>query len=618
MATVPRKTQAGDIRPTRTTLPGITQFHGLDAPAKALTGLGQAVSGAGEDIATVGARIQLGDETRELSTRDLAIRQTLSDYTDGNEEKGIVGWKSLEGEEAVRKAEGIKQEMRTAVDAILKGVEAEWVREDLKLKAEGHLSENGASHDIYNIDQRRVARDTLYKGKISQSRKELNTAIPGDIQSEGKHLTGIMIVSARMADEAGIEDQTTREEFIKAELTVAHEAKIDTLQAAGQFSAAQAYYDRNISSIIASKQGAILKKVQTGSVVAEAQAEFDTIVLSDPAGLSTSASRLAAAREIVNPVVRKETITMIRAHNADLARQTIEGEKDVRRDGIAAANKGILVSEMSIETQDVISRTVGLTERLDKTAIRVKEGRVIISDPEVRGKYATMLRNDPAAFSEVDFTSEKKLSQKDMEYFEKQQLGLSRDDIREAKQTQKDAEATARLSRARSATQGLVKQLKVSNAYLGDIDLAMTAEIERRTAEGEKLQDSDYQDIYRSLYLLRGEEPGGALFGLADKDVRLFQAIADRAEFEMGDFSDKNKALIESMSATAGVDPVTGARLASVLIKQGAVPTADTIRQEFNLRVAALPTPAVAPAITPAATTAPAAAKAQGRLGELQ
>jgi len=103
MARVPSPTQvsSGDIQPSRTVSPQITENRGLSVGAQAFAKLGQTTQDAGDQQAQIGIIEARKDEAREVQARTIRFKQDLFDLTYGNEDKKITGYRELKGQAAL-------------------------------------------------------------------------------------------------------------------------------------------------------------------------------------------------------------------------------------------------------------------------------------------------------------------------------------------------------------------------------------------------------------------------------------------------------------------------------------------------------------------------------------
>jgi hypothetical protein len=85
----------------QTRIPKVGGLPGRSASADATSDLGKAVGKFGNTLAGIGAINQARDEDREVQAKKTAFQQFIRDHRFGNEQKGIIGYATLQGAEAV-------------------------------------------------------------------------------------------------------------------------------------------------------------------------------------------------------------------------------------------------------------------------------------------------------------------------------------------------------------------------------------------------------------------------------------------------------------------------------------------------------------------------------------
>lgn len=587
MATIPSsKVRSRDIGVFKGAQPG-GQLQDIGAGARAIQKSGEQTQKAALQLAEMGAIEQRKEEGRLAQEAETDWRRNANEQ-----------WASQQALGPAEYVEKFPNYLKGVEDSRLNSAKnlPEASRELYEEKTQNHSTAIQLAGLNLKVSKERTAKDTAYLAEIEQFTTEAVTAPnPFGLQHNGAELSALQAAND-LFDHRGGGTKPARKVFLEAQMTKFYERVIKGLLSKEEGALAVEYFEAKQRFIVGPVKAELRTKIRVGSITAEAQKEFD-ILTAPSAKVQTDAELLKAARAIEDPEVRKTTVAMVRAHLADLRLAAVTISKTARQTafelaaGIGAPDgKPMLVSEMPFEIRVEISRTPGLAAEIDKDAIRRREGRPPESKPEVLGKAGRMLRDDPIKFLDQDFTKGEwvGLDPEDRKFMGTEQLKLTRKDATARAIELKELDKDARISRAKTATRSLVRQYRVKDAQLGSIEKAMTKEIERRTAAGEKLQDSDYQDIFTSLFLLQGEATGiriPGFFGpdieLPDPDIKLFEAIVDRTDFKMKDFTSENRKLIEEMSTEAGVNPKDGAKLINRIIKQGGVPTADTVRQEL-------------------------------------
>ena len=588
MARVPSVSpvRAGDIRASKTTLPRITEARGLDVGARALSKLGQTISGEGEKLAQLGIVEARKDEAREVQARTIRFKQDLFDLTYGNKDKNITGYLETKGQNALDNSAAHREKVEELRRKNSSEITNPNVQAGFKATSENEREASFVTHANYLVQQRQVAQNATDAAHLQALYNEV-MANPFDPLNAARKIQAVDL-TLEMADRAGITDETARQNLVMSNLTGMHTGAITKLLNEGRAAEAAAYFQNVKSEILPTSRGEISKSIRTGTITAQAQTEFDDII-NDPVGLATDKERLAAAREIENAEVREKVVAMVRAHNIDKGKQEADQDKSLRASAVQKAQAGRNPdTDLTVPEQQAVAQRPGMFDTLRKIAQRQLAGRPFLSNPEVRGNLFKLRRTDPEKFLEADLDLPPYvggLSEADRKVFQNQQLAMDRDVARKQSANQKELERGSRLSRALRATRPLVKGLNLTDEEEGNLSIALSEEIERRTAEGEKLTDTMYQDIVRGL-MLQGEHTDSGFF--EDDNATLFEAIAGDLPFDIEDFAGKNEALVERLAKSAGIEVDDATIVIELLANAKIVPTPDAVRREFNRQKAAL------------------------------
>ena len=294
MATVPTapRVTANQISPQRTDLTGITEFRGAGATAKAQTQFGQAVSGASDQLAKLGAQIQLGDEKRDLTQKELEIRKVFSDYETGAPapmtpdgipgQQGIAGYRADKKEDALRNAPARKKEVEDAINKILeRGGSAGWVDAELRLRAQNRGQVFDTGYESYLMDERLAADKEVIIAGIEQTTGELASILPSEVNREQLEQAGVseitLAVTLKLKNE-GITNQKSIDNAVKKELSFAHERRIKWLQSQGFNTYAKDYFSKIEGQLTDQMSSTLNDITRVGAVGDQAFAAVNTYI----------------------------------------------------------------------------------------------------------------------------------------------------------------------------------------------------------------------------------------------------------------------------------------------------------------------------------------------------
>lgn len=159
------------------TSPGITaNAPNLGAVGKAQEGFGKALQGAGDDFARVGAEMQSQQEDTEAKARLLRYKQDLYDHTYGNEERGIVGLETLNGQAAIDQAPKTKQDLDGLLQKNIGEAASPRVRRQIEPAMAAAQLEASGSRRMFLFKQQMVAERATDNALMVQLQREMLAA----------------------------------------------------------------------------------------------------------------------------------------------------------------------------------------------------------------------------------------------------------------------------------------------------------------------------------------------------------------------------------------------------------------------------------------------------------
>jgi len=576
MASVPtiRRVGASDVKSFTSGSQSAREARGLDAPGRALADVGGAIQQEAGAIAELGVINQRRDNKREVDARVLRFKQGIHDLKFGNTERGIIGYTTRRGQDAIDN----KPDFYRALDELRrdsgKGASNPEVFEAFELQAQIHALQSQDGHAVYVGQQRLIAEDATDTAFIQQ----LINEIEADPLDPGNHSReqGIIKRTNQMMDRKGIRDEVTREGLRMSAITSVHKAAIRSLLNKRDTPGALAYYAANETEILQTERGAIVKSLATASVTREVKIELERII----AVGGTDADMLEAARGVEDPEVSEALVPKIRAHLADRERQRVARDRQLKTEIIELANNGRL-GDATPEQLNAASQVPGYMAHLRRVNQTVLEGRRYVSDPHVHQEAVTLYRTNLEAFRNIVWTDRKwlALSRTDVERFEGWQLGIDKDMIDASNADTKAKEKALRASTMRSATLDVFRGLALEP---GDASALMTVameEVERQIDLGVEFKTSQqYRDIVRFAFM-NGEHTGEGYF--EDPNARAYEAIRDRVPFDIEDWKGTEEA-VELRAETELSEEELLAAVADT-VGRGLVPTPDVVLRQKAL-----------------------------------
>jgi len=586
MAKVPgiNRVQASQLGVQRTTLPRVNAPVDFGVSARALVDTGRVLGAAAADLSAFGREQQLKDEDREAQDLATQARRMSHDAQFGNPDQGITGYREVKAQSALDAADAQRVDLRKRVSKLGEGIASQRVKDHFKTRSDALLLEFDNGHASYLVRETRTAEDASDAAAL--------TALTDDVVSNpfdpnnASRIGQIIALSLNMADRQGITDEQARADIVQSNLTATHSLAVKNLLDTGRASEAAVYYARNKSQIVPRARGDLEKSIMREGVREEAQGEFDAIVAIP---FSTDADRLAAARQIQDGAVRDSVVARIRAHNADLARQEREADKNLRVNAIGRINAGSEINTLTPEEFEAVSQTPGMLEQLRRIAQFKASGRPHVSDRGVRAQVFDMQTEDPAKFVELDLNRPPYVSGLDVpdrNMFQSLQIGMRNAKAREEASDRKEVNKGARLSRAITATKDMLKSFSLNAEEEANIKTALSLEIEKLSSEGEKLTDNNYRNIVRGLYLESAE-----FFGANE---RLFETLAKRGRpddpespFEIENVvdTDEYEEVINIIAADTGIASQDVDLITRQILSAGRVPTPLFVRRQYDLAI---------------------------------
>ncbi len=609
MARVPstQQVQANQIGATRTTLPEVTQFRGLEKPGQALEQAGGQIQGEADQLAALGTRIQLGDENRQIRSEVVGVRKIISDYTTGNPETNEPGWRSLSEQASVDASPAYAEKITKAIEERTKGLSGR-VKDEVLLLARGYVDANTVARDTHNIEQRQKARVRLSKMELEQSRKELMNTPIGDFDGELGVVLGLRAVAEAAAADLGIVGDEAISVYVQGEETVAHEARIDQLLALGRGADAKEYFDDFESRLLSGKRADILKKVEAGETKQEAQAVRDNLLL-DPT-LDSEAKMQAAliAQTKDNPDAQAEARVLVSAHWATKRRSEQDEKVNTLENGNLAATEGTLLN-LPPEEQEALKRAGGW-DKLVKRNVDAIEGRALAVDGKLDDEL--WVKWTAGKLKDVDWSDAKYTAgfpKPELDMWKLRAHAQVGDTAKLAKASEKDRIALMNIGPAMTASKDLMKAWKLTDKEQAYVSRAVSIELRKLVEAGKTSFNSDeYQEIVTNA-LMSGEHKGGGFFH--DPNITVAEAIALDLEFTGKDFVKANLPIIRNISKRLGMDEKVTAVLSGYISeKLHRIPSSASVLAEYNRRLAtqnraAVTVPGVGSEPAPAAAVEP-------------
>jgi len=541
MATVPtaKRVTADAIAPQRTVLPGVTEYRGAGAVAKAQTQFGEKLSASADDWTKIGASIQFSDEKLDKKNQTNVLKRTISDHTDGNKERGIEGWKSRIGQNSLDTAAQSKAELRKVVTQQLADLKsAQWVKDELSVDAESYLLENEVGQDLHNITQRKAARLTTNKTTLRQTSRDLDNIVAGDIEGEDRLIDEIGVVALDMARQDGLTDKNNIDEYIKSYQSAAIGSRIKFLQSTDELRAAKDLYDRTEGLLSGPLKLELSELVETGGVKADTLTAFDNITRVP--GRSHEQMIKAAADPTnypagQNPQVRIATMSLVRSHVSDLRGIETSEKKSLRTSAVGKAQRGE-VNTLTVAELVAVSETPGMLLSLQKISERKAVGRPQISNRDIKAELWNIIIKKSHLAQDLDLDSPKYvlgLSSADYQIFQFAIAKITNADIAEDLKNEKIQRKAAQGTAVRTAIKSKVDSFDLSKGARGELESLVQQEVERLTDSGVIFtKDSQYIEIAEGLMITGNlEEPWWR------KDLFLFERSGTLFEFSGDDVS---------------------------------------------------------------------------------
>lgn len=590
---------AGDIGVQRTATPAIRTPVDFGAAADSLVRLGSTIGEASDRLFQTGRQIQSREEGREAQEAITSLKKFGQNLQYGEE-----GYLKQQGADAVTGAAKVREAYEEERQRLLGGFTNQRSQELFGPSSEAEGLQYSQTHNAWVLKQQQVAENRADAADITVNADQM-TAEPDPLspiaqQHNLVRKNAIIAATLRMADRAGVKDPHFRMLMIKKELLKVHTKIVERLMDEGRGAEAKEYLEkaRALDEVDINTAAKLGKEVTKSVDLQLAQTAVSQIsrALSDKTSLERMEALEATLKD--NPEALKEAQRQMRLHNADRERQRKETDRKLRGSARQKVHAGQPTAALTRDENEVIDRTPGMRATLQRLEARLKSGRPVQSDAGVLGDVMNMARNDPEKFMTLDLSQPpyvEGIDQRDWERITGQQLSMDKTAAREATVAQSKIDQGARVARARSATSRMMKSLKLRNKEAGQLDDAMANEIQRRADRGDKLNDTDYQDILRGL-LLGGEiRVEGDFF---QPDIRLFEELAlgtrrfdarvsgVSEEEALAEFRDRNEEFIDRIQGELGgsESKEVVAKVSQALARAGRVPTPFTVKRLIELQ----------------------------------
>ncbi len=279
---------------------------------QALQNLGGSVNQAADVAADIITENQLREN--ELNYKNLQVefnqlKQTLA-RGDGTPESR--GWRDLEGQAAVDNADDTRKALEESAQQFIDRDQNPRVREAFTSWVRDSVTAEQKAIDEYTAGQRTAAEDQTDQALINQMGQDIADD-PNNLEENLIRRQNIESTAEAILDRRGVTDQTTRDLFVRQQLTVAHEGAVNRLLVQNP-AAARAYYEHHKGEVLPLSQTAIEQKLKTGETLQAASQNAEQIF--DPN--ASISSMQAEARRLAG-------------NDAQLARETIK-DLQLRRD----------------------------------------------------------------------------------------------------------------------------------------------------------------------------------------------------------------------------------------------------------------------------------------------
>lgn len=396
----------------------------------------------------------------------------------------------------------------------------------------------------------------------------------------------IMSSFNELAKRKGYDGEVTQA-MISEGISKMHVGVIDRMIANKEDISARKYLEANRGEIDGSVIGKIEGRVKEASTVRQSQGIADEMLGKH----DNEADALSAVRSKYDGELEAKAVAEIKTRFAEKKRHEAEAEKDNIKKAVAHIEEGGRYEDLDEDVKTAISQVRGLPEHLQKRQEQVASGAPTVSDT---GTYADLMRtfrDEPAEFSKIDLFSRDvvtKLSTADRKMFERFQLGIDKNAVKEASAARRLREGlnNPTVRQMYEATGGgpfkpsgkdKPERHARSAAFFAAFQNALAG-----VPDDVKLTPKDYTDIAAGL-LLRGEVKG--MFH--DPNVRAFElGLDDNAEkrptFYTAGFAKENSAFINDIATRSKVPPSEAANIIEMMARRGMPVTADTVGRTYR------------------------------------
>lgn len=511
----PKGVSATEVRPSRTEQrkvrsidPGV--FSGQDAGAVALQHLGQAFTGASEDLAQVGILNLKREQARQAEDGITQYKQRVFDLTYGPD-----GYRTKKGQNALDAAPKYQEDIEAIRREIGNNIKDPRARELYEPQSQTEKQVVQTRIAEYTLQEQNTAQNASDKARIQILQNEwLSEPNPNSELADANNQlrkNEMVQMLQEIMDRGGITDPDLRVWRVRSELSQLHGSTIERLLNEGRAKEAEIYFKRASAGgeILSNARGELVKAIEAGSALEQAYAAVDQ-VLANPA-YTTAGQRREAVTALTkhDDKIREEAEKQMRLHNAAVERERSAGDRTTREEIIQHFTNGGDFGGLTVQQREVMARTLGMGADMEKLQTRIANGTRETSDLEAKAEVYRLRGEEPEKFLNLDFTLPKyrsKLSSADIEQFELMKVSLLDKADTRLQAKIKDLEKSTHLNAGLAAARDLIESFKLSTKKEAIFNDAFVAEIARRVDAGDVLTPVEYRKIARSLYSFQAQD----------------------------------------------------------------------------------------------------------------
>jgi hypothetical protein len=364
---------------------------------------GEQIAQAAEDLGSTA--MQIGEQIKKQEDEDdakmldsqLSKRLREIEYGDGKDDPGFFG---LQGRNAIDNHKSYSDRVEKALkdigaDARSRG-SARMFNRVGRNRVSGVLDKFGSHLNSSRLRATKDASAASIEEAIANA--AANAGNPVEI---AKYIKQIREEALRQATrEVGDSDENSRkyvQRQIKEAVTKAHVAVINNLLSRPNGGiAAKKYFDDKISEIDGNVRAALRDKVNTASVLGDAQTKVDTIVAGANLYEPDNANKARKdARAITNPEVRKAALVLVNQRIAEAKSEQVLKDNQLRDSAIAKIF-GEKHADITLAERQAMMKNLGTASFLEKGPSMVaamKAGLYKDPDPETTTRLDAMPDN---------------------------------------------------------------------------------------------------------------------------------------------------------------------------------------------------------------------------------